>query len=645
MSTPHDQAPASTDEAPASPPHTADRGQGPHARRRRIDVQRLPRLLVEAVRLVWRAAPRRLAWSAGLQLLAGLGLAAQLLVLKRLLDVLVAEGGADISAFAPELALFVLLMVLVAAAGLASAEQQRILGELVERYTTGRVMDVATRVDLLEYDRPEFYDRLQRARVSASLRPIQMTTGLLGLIHGGAAFVAVAATLLWLEPLVLALIVAGFLPTWWLNRIAARAFHAYAVQYTPGDRRRTYLYDVLTRKAEAHEVRAFDSASFLREEHDRLYDEKIAALRTVARRRLLLGLAGAIISALTIGGTLVLLMVLTATGRMDLAAAGTAVGAVILLSGRLRGLVNSTSSLYEGSLFLEDVTSFLAEEPPSHATTMPPTTPTTAADAGFETIDLEDVTFTYPSRSEPSLRDINVQLRRGEVVALVGENGSGKTTLAKLLAGLYRPQSGSHRWDGVDVEAIGLPRVREQVAVIFQDYARYWLSAGANVGVGAPRHAGDQARIEGAAVRAGADGFLSALPDGYEALLGPAFVRGSDLSGGQWQRVALARAYFRDVPLLILDEPTASLDPRGEYEVFEQVRHLARGRTVVLVSHRFSSARNADRILVLDQGRLVEEGPHDDLIARGGLYAELFSLQATSYGLLSRARDGAARTS
>jgi ATP-binding cassette, subfamily B, bacterial len=611
--------------------------------RRGFDLHRLPRLLLQALALVWEATGARLAWLTGLQLVSGAALAAQLLVLKRLLDVLTAGGDAGLADLLPALAAFVALLVVTAATGLATAEQQRILGQMVERHTTGMVMDVATGVELLDYDRPEFYDRLQRARVSATGRPVQMTSGLLGLANSGIAVVAIGATLLWLEPLILALVVAGFLPTWWLNRVAARAFHAYAVRYTPGDRRRAYLYDILTRKTEAHEIRAFDSAAYLRSEHDRLFDDKIVALRAVARRRLLLGLVGAAASALAVGATLALLLVFMATGRMDLAVAGTAVGGVVLLSGRLRAMVGASSSLYEGSLFLEDFLDFVADHAPhnqpSNGRAGPDQADAAEPDSGsarhrtFGEIELDGVGFTYPSRREPSLQGISTRLRQGEVVALVGENGSGKTTLAKLLAGLYHPDRGTVRWDGVDLATIGLEEVRDQVAVIFQDYARYWLTAADNVGIGAPQNARQRDRVDGAAAEAGAKGFIAALPDGYETLLGPAFVGGSDLSGGQWQRLALARAYFRDAPLLILDEPTASLDPRGEYEVFQQVRRLAAGRTVVLISHRFSSARAADRILVLDGGRLVEEGPHDELVARGGLYAELFSLQAASYGL------------
>jgi ATP-binding cassette, subfamily B, bacterial len=214
---------------------------------------------------------------------------------------------------------------------------------------------------------------------------------------------------------------------------------------------------------------------------------------------------------------------------------------------------------------------------------------------------------------------------------LVGENGSGKTTLTKLLAGLYRPSSGEIRWDGADSHGIVLAALRDHVTVIFQDFARYFLNAHENIAISRIADIDDREKVVRAAEMAGAADFISALPKGYDTLLGPSFIGGSDLSTGQWQRIALARAYFRDAPLLILDEPTAALDPRGEYEIFQQVRGLARGHSVVLVSHRFSSVRAADRILVLDGGRIVEEGSHEQLIAHDGLYAELFGLQAQGY--------------
>ncbi len=592
------------------------------------DLRRLPSLVRAAFGLVWRAAPRQLLLAGGLQLLAGLSLAAQLLVLRRVLArITTAEQLPTLTTLTPELLAFGVLLTIVAVAAVAQREQQRILGELVEIYTTGHVMDVSTSVDLISYDRPEFFDRLQRARVNASVRPLQIANGVIGLLGSGAAVAAIGATLVWLEPLVAVLLIAGSAPSLYFNRLSSRVMHRFHVRQTASDRRRGYLYDVLTRKEEAQEIRAFDSSDHLRGEYERLFRQRIIDVRDNVRLRMRYGAASAVVTASVTIAALILLLAFVRTGRLSLSDAAVAVGAVVLVAGRIRGLIGSTGSLYEGALFLEDFTGFVADRDRYVEATDQPTTVTVP----FSEIRFDRVGFTYPSRTEPSLHDISLSLRHGEVVALVGENGSGKTTLTKLLAGLYRPTTGTIRWDGVDAANVPLEELREQATVIFQDFARYFLTAHENIAISRTSDLHDRDLVRRAALRAGADGFLEQLPDGYDSLLGPSFVGGSDLSTGQWQRIALARAYFRDAPLLILDEPTAALDPRGEYEIFQQVRRLAAGHCVVLVSHRFSSVRAADRIVVLDQGQIVEEGSHDTLIARNGLYHDLFELQAQGY--------------
>src|SRR5205085_2031617 len=286
------------------------------------------------------------------------------------------------------------------------------------------------------------------------------------------------------------------------------------------------------------------------------------------------------------------------------------------------------SQLYEASLFLEDFTDFVEAVPapvPSDESPPPEDPPR------FERLVADGVSFTYPSRTEPSLRDISITVDAGEVVALVGENGSGKTTLAKLLAGLYVPENGTITWDGVDITAFGGDQLRRSIAVIFQDFVQYRLTAGENVTTGRHERYDDAEAMEAAARAAGAHDFLAALPRGYRTRLGPQFMGGSDLSVGQWQRVALARAFFRDAPFVILDEPTASLDPRAELELFGNIRSIFAGRSVLVISHRFANVRSADRIYVLGGGRVVEQGSHDQLMAEGGLYAELFTMQASTY--------------
>ena len=616
--------------AAATAPLTVDDVLTPSRQR---ELRRLPGLIGQAFSLVWAAARRELLIAGGLQVLAGVSLALQLLLLRRVLDaVLVLEAAPNIAALAPELILLGILLLIVAVASLAQREQQLTLAELVEKYAAGRVMDVSTQVDLIEYDRPTFYDQLQRARINASARPMQIANGVIMLIASGATVAAVGAALLWLEPIIVAVVAIGSIPGLFLNRLASRVLHAYTVRHTAGDRRRSYLYEVLSRKESAQEVRAFDSSSYLRAEHDRIYEQKVADLRETVRRRMVYGTLNATVTAAVTIGSLTLLLVFVRIGRLELSDAAVAVGALVIVAGRLKGLVASSGSLYEGALFLQDFTDFVADHPQPHAAIESRVAAKgSPALAPFERLELDGVSFTYPSRTEPSLREVSLSIRHGEVIALVGENGSGKTTLTKLLAGLYRPTEGTVRWDGADTAAIDLAHMRDHTTVIFQDFVRYFLTAAENIGISRMRDIDELPDIELAAIRAGAAEFIAALPNGYATLLGPAFLGGSDLSTGQWQRIALARAYFRESPMLILDEPTASLDPRGEFEIFQQVRRLAEGHTVILVSHRFSSVRAADRILVLDGGRIVEEGSHDELLAQAGLYAELFNIQAEGY--------------
>jgi ATP-binding cassette subfamily B protein len=416
-------------------------------------------------------------------------------------------------------------------------------------------------------------------------------------------------------------------PAWLASNRGIRLLHDFAVLETERDRRRSYLFGLLSRRREAAEIRSFGLARFLQRQHDGLYDERIANLREVVGRRLRIGLAGQVLtSVLTMGAVAVLVWMVT-SGRVTVAAAGAAAGALVLLGSRLASLVGGAASLYEASLFLEDFTDFVDARPAITAAGAA----RAPAPTGFSELVVDGVTFTYPSRAEPSLREVSMRLRAGEVVALVGENGSGKTTLAKVLAGLYIPDSGTVTWDGVDVAGCDADQLRDSVAVIFQDFVKYHLRARDNIALGRHERYDDVAGTEAAARATGAHDALAGLDRGYETRLGPEFLGGTDLSVGQWQRVALARSIFRDCPFVILDEPTAALDPRAERDLFDGIRRLFANRSVLLISHRFASVRSANRIYVLRDGRVVEHGSHDELMAAGGLYAELFLCQASTF--------------
>ena len=586
---------------------------------------RLPRLVAQATALAWRAGPRQLAAATALQLVAGAGVAAQLLVGRRLLAGILDRDGASFSEVAPELGLLVLLGAVVSVAGLVRGEQQRLMAELVGRHSADRVLEVACAVELVAFEHPEFADRLKRAQVNAAIRPTQVANGLLNVIGGLSALAGIAVALLLLEPLFLVLVVLAYVPASLASARGSRLLHRFSVAQTEVDRRRAYLYNLLSQREEAAEVRSFGLARFLRGRHDRLYDERIAALKVTIARRVRVALAGQLLTSAFTALALGVLLWMVTTGRIAVPAAGAAASAMAVLGSRLGGLVTGTTSLYEAALFLEDFTGFVEAVPVAGQSASTP-----AAD-GFSRLTVEQVSFTYPSRTEPSLRDVSMEIRAGQVVALVGVNGSGKTTLAKVLAGLYQPSSGTVRWDGVDVAGCDPDGHRRAVAVILQDFVKYHLTARDNIALGDTARYDDAPAVEDAARATAAHGFLSDLEHGYDTRLGPEFLGGTDLSVGQWQRVALARAFFRDAAFIILDEPTAAVDPRAERELFDAIRRLFSDRSVLLVSHRFANVRSADRIYVLDGGRVAEVGTHDELIAEGGLYAELFTIQASSY--------------
>ncbi|HEX2095455.1 MAG TPA: ABC transporter ATP-binding protein [Longimicrobiaceae bacterium] len=603
------------------------------------------------LRMVWRTHRGYALGIAALRLVRAFVPVATLWVGKMIVDVVVASTRAG-EADWRRLGELVLLEFGVVALGEVAARTgtllESLLGDLFSNRMSVRLMEHAAELDLEHFEDPRFYDRLERARRQTVGR-IALLSQLFGLAQDALTLLTLIGALLAFSPLLFALLVLAVVPSFLGETHFAALGYSLLYQWTPERRKLDYYRFVAASDRTAKEVKLFGLSPWLIREYAELAERFYQANRRLAIRRNLASTALSLVSTLGYYAAYATIVYRTVRGALSL-------GELTLLSGafaRSRDLIQrmllATSDLYEQALYLDDLFVFLAMQPrirrPAAALPVP-----VPFREGFE---FRDVWFRYPAATEgdleggdgerplpppddPSwvLRGVSFRIRPGERVALVGENGAGKTTLTKLIVRLYEPTRGEILLEGHPLAAYDPGELHRQVGVIFQDFVRYDMRAEENIAVGrigALDEAEAQSRIEDAAGRSLAAEVVEALPERYRTMLGRRFEGGVELSGGQWQKVALGRAYMRDAQLLILDEPTAALDARAEYEVFRRFADLTAGRAAILISHRFSTVRMADRIVVLEHGRVVEEGSHEELVALGGRYAELFNLQAAGY--------------
>ena len=501
-----------------------------------------------------------------------------------------------------------------------------LLADKYTRHVSVLVMKHAAQLDLAAYEDPVFYDRLERARVQATDR-LGMIQSIGRLVQQVITTASLSIAIMLFSPWLLLMLIAGVVPAFLGESHFAFLGYAKNFRQTPIRRQLDYLRVLGGSKEAAKELKLFGLAPFLTERFSRLsnqiYDEDVS----LARRRLVAGSFLSMIGTAGYYSAYVFVIWRTISGVLSIGELTFLAGSIQQASSNIQQIFSTVSSIADQALFLTDLIAFFEMRPAiaSKPNALPVPRPITR---GFE---FRNVTFRYPGSSRLVLDGLNFHFRSGERIALIGENGEGKTTIVKLLTRLYDPLEGQVLLDGVDLREYNLEDLYQEIGVIFQDFMRYEMTARDNIAVGRIEQIGDLPLLQQSAQKSMADEVIGRLPFGYEQMLGRRFDGGVDLSGGEWQKAALARAYLRDAQILILDEPTAALDARSEFEVFQRFAELTAGKMALFISHRFSTVRMADRIVVLEHGRIAEDGDHEQLTRLGGRYAEMFELQAASY--------------
>lgn len=592
----------------------------------------LPQNLFRALQFVWDSGRGWTLASGALLIVQGLLPLGMLYLIKLVVDSVTASlSGSNPESGFSEVVFLLILLGVIAISNIGCSILKMFVrtgqGQAVTDYMSSLLHAKSNEVDMAYYEEPQYYNTLHRAQAEASSRPTRILDSLFDVGQNAISLVAIGGLLFWFHWAIPTVLILTAVPIVWVRfRYGARLF-AWQKGKTPAERESWYLDRMLTRDDHAKEIRLFGLGN--------LFMNRFRTLRKdIRQERLSMEGKRAIAELLAHAGSFTAVIGIniffahqTLHGFLTLGDLVMYFQAVQRGAGFLQSLMQSISFLLESNLFLSHLYEFLDLKPQ----VLEPVCPQILPRPLREGIKFDHVRFQYPNGTRKVLEDITLSIEPGEHIALVGENGAGKTTLVKLMARLYDPSDGRITLDGVDLRQFKLSELRQNISVVFQDFSKYHFTARENIWLGNTSLPRDSDHVAEAARQAGIDEMLRRMPKGYETMLGRWFEGGEELSVGEWQKIALARAFLRDAQIVILDEPTSAMDAKAEYELFQRFHELTKGRTAILISHRLSTVKMVDRVYVLDEGRILESGHHDELVERAGKYAELFSLQAQYY--------------
>ncbi|MCW5850551.1 MAG: ABC transporter ATP-binding protein [Anaerolineae bacterium] len=505
---------------------------------------------------------------------------------------------------------------------------QGIVGDLISHSINNLILEKATTLDLETFENATFYNQLQNAQREATIRPISLVNQVFGIFQNTITFASLLVLMLRFNPWIMLLLFVSVVPNLFIQSKVAEWVYLQQKARVAINRQLQYLSTLLTSDTTAKEIKLYRLGNYFLDKYKSYFGKVYNENRQLDRRQSFMGISLSVISNIAFYLSYAYIVLQAVQGRITLGDLTLYVGIFRSSQSLLRSLLLSFSGLYEGNLYLSNLYSFLDLEPDIDKgdTSLQPA-PTTLKQG----IEFRHVWFKYPNGRDWVHKDLNFHIKPGETIALIGENGAGKTTLIKMLTRLYDPTEGQILVDGVDLREIDPHSWRSNIGVIFQDYVQYQMTARENIGLGKTDSIDDFDRVRQAAQASGADQVIGKLPLRYESILGKWFDGGQQLSGGQWQKIAISRGFMRDAPILILDEPTAAIDARAEHEFFQRMKTLAEGKTTFLITHRFSTVKIADRIIVIENGKLAEQGTHRELMTLNGVYANFYKLQAQGF--------------